>query len=308
MERNILFCHSAVILLNVDPSKSFWEHLRTECEAHDHGHDREITCLHAALTENFYYGKFDRKKFITRMISLVPEEMFTVVDSKGRTPLHLAVQYENFTASQVEIVEQLLQRGPRALDIEIQTPTGRQSIYQFHEESRKRGQAKYDAKKTNSRGDQDRRRHQSKSGTDTPKAGYEETDTWESHQSMGPPPRPLPKDRPEANTSLTRRGSGLLSSYGGHEITRISTDVDMQMPIQSQLEQSPKAISQTAAGIETREAEEKKEQERRDAARAISEKLKLLCLRTRRPDQVSRILRVPGNKKGLFRIEVLHTG
>lgn len=300
----MLFCHNAVNLLNVDRPKSFWGHLRTECEAHDHGHDREITCLHAALTANFYYGKFDRKKFITRMISLVPEEMFTVVDSRGRTPLHLAVQYENCTASQVDIVEQLLNRGPQALDIEIQTPGSKYSlsIYQFHEESKRK--AKYEAKNTSSRGDQDRRRRQMKSVPDSPKAELKEAGNWGNFQPMDPPPRPFPKDKPEANTSLTRRSSGLISGYENHEPTRMSADVDLQLTSSYQLGLPPKGAPQVTDGIEVGEAEKKEEQERSDAARQISEKLKLLCLRSRRPDQVSRILRIPGNKRGLCNLKV----
>lgn len=278
---------------------SFWKHLRTECEAHEHGHDGETTCLHAALTANFYNKKFDRKSFITRMIHLVPEEMFTVVDYKGRTPLHLAVQYENCIASQVDIVENLLQRGPRALDIETQTPGGgKLSVYQFHEESKRKGQANYEKKNTSNRGDQDRRRHQTKSSSNAPKTESKEGD-WGKRQSMDPPPRPFSKDRPEANTSLTRRGSGLFSNYENYEITRVPTDVDSQLAPSPQLGPSQKGTAQMAAAIDTREAEKKEEQERRDVAREISEKLKLLCLRTRRPDQVSRILRAPGNKKGL---------
>lgn len=304
VERNVLFCHNAVNLLNVDRSKSFWGYLRTECQAHDHGHDREITCLHAALTANFYYGKFDRKKFITRMISLVPEEMFTVVDSRGRTPLHLAVQYENCTASQVDIVEQLLDRGPQALDIEIQTPGSKYplSIYQFHEESKRN--AKYEARDTSSRGDQDRRRHQMKSVPDAPKNELKEAGNRGKFQPMDPPPRPFPKDKAEANISLTRRSSGLLSGYENHETTRVSTDVDMQLASSYQVGLPPKGAPQVTDGIDVGEAERKEEQERSDAAREISEKLKLLCLRSRRPDQVSRILRIPGNKKGLYGLKI----
>lgn len=303
VERNVLFCHNAVNLLNVDRSKSFWGYLRTECEAHDHGHDREITCLHAALTANFNYGKFDRKKFITRMISLVPEEMFTVVDSRGRTPLHLAVQYENCTASQVDVVEQLLERGPQALDIEIQTPGSKHplSIYQYHEESRK---AKCEAKNTSTRGDQDRRRHQMKSVPDAPKAELKETGNWGKLQPMDPPPRPFPKDKPEANTSLTRRSSGLISGYENHETTRMTTDADLQLASSYKLGLPPRGAPQVLDGIDVGETEKKEEQERSDAAREISEKLKLLCLRSRRPDQVSRILRIPGNKRGPYSLKV----
>lgn len=209
------------------------------------------------------------------------------------------MQYENCTTSQVDIVEQLLCRGPEALEIETKTTEGTQSIFQFHEESRRKGQANYESRRDRNRADRDRRRHQADPGPDGAKAELKEVDNWGKRQSMGPPQRPLPKGKPEANTSLTRTSSGLLSGYENHESTHISADVDMQLASPYQLGLPPKSTSQMAAGIDTGEAEKKEELERRDAAEKISEKLKLLCLRKRKPDQVSRILRIPGNKKGL---------
>lgn len=73
------------------------------------------------------------------MCKFVPERMFSVTDIEGRTPLHLAVEYERCCKTQVGIVNSLLLWGPRALHIPISPRSSGQilSIYQYHKISRK---------------------------------------------------------------------------------------------------------------------------------------------------------------------------
>lgn len=105
--------------------------LETECAERD-TNDKDVTCLHAAIHYNV------RSDFTKSIIQIVPDNTFRMQDSKGRTPLHLAVEYEKCTPSQVGLVTELLDRGPRALEIKMKDSLGRyRSVYQHHEITRR---------------------------------------------------------------------------------------------------------------------------------------------------------------------------
>ncbi|KAK5996565.1 hypothetical protein PT974_01902 [Cladobotryum mycophilum] len=114
-------------------------HLRTAffVDSDNRGNNSDTTCLHAALTCQFR-KESQREKLIKTICSFLPETIFTLVDKRGRTPLHLAVEYDMCCSSQVGIVDELLRWGPKAL--KNSTP-GREkenlSVYQYFESTRK---------------------------------------------------------------------------------------------------------------------------------------------------------------------------
>lgn len=79
------------------------------------------------------------------LIAMVPREMFTVTDSQGRTPLHLALDFESSNLpSQVSIVKALLRYGPEALNSKKKLDSDRSvSIYQYHESLRTKAQNRF---------------------------------------------------------------------------------------------------------------------------------------------------------------------
>ncbi|KAL5872712.1 hypothetical protein ACKVWC_008338 [Pyricularia oryzae] len=60
------------------------EALKSECEELDI--DAGVTCLHRAISNGLM------PRLIQELIKFVPDSMFSAVDSRGRTPLHLAVE------------------------------------------------------------------------------------------------------------------------------------------------------------------------------------------------------------------------
>ncbi|PVH79900.1 hypothetical protein DL98DRAFT_515795 [Cadophora sp. DSE1049] len=131
--RNETFVLAYTKISNVETSKKIQHALKTT-ECFDHDSDRDDTCLHAAIT----YGL--RGELAMPLVELVPKEMFCVQDAKGRTPLHLAVDYERSRAEQVTIVSKLLRLGPEALEVRMeQDSLGRRlSAYQYHEVTRRK--------------------------------------------------------------------------------------------------------------------------------------------------------------------------
>lgn len=57
-------------------------------------------------------------------------------DTKGRTPLHLAVEYDHCSIARAGIVAALLARGPEALDHKASDYHGACSVYQHHVRTR----------------------------------------------------------------------------------------------------------------------------------------------------------------------------
>ncbi|KAK2616050.1 hypothetical protein N8I77_002766 [Diaporthe amygdali] len=120
-ENNVRFC-LAVFTQKTGKLEELGKYLRRECTIRESSNisDSELTCLHAALTPRHFSNQngSHRAKILLNLISMAPREMFTVTDSHGRTPLHLALEFDcSSLPSQVNIVKMLLQRGPEALSI-----------------------------------------------------------------------------------------------------------------------------------------------------------------------------------------------
>ncbi|KAL6823277.1 intracellular serine protease [Trichoderma camerunense] len=246
--------------------------LLNECKPHDN--DREITCLHTALTCDFSTEE-QREKIVKSICSFVPEELFRITDHRGRTPLHLAVEYERCCKTQVGIVEELLVRGSQALDVDILTYNRTYSVYQYHESTRKTVQRRFDqAPARETRGD--------KLKLSDTKSDPKRAPSKLEIGAMGP--SSLSGDKEGPASSLKRRDSITTTSRdrGGYKL-----QLDTQV-VSSPLRGSPIDSAQNTI----RAAALQKEEERAQAAKLISEQLKLLYLRTQRPDRASRCLRL----------------
>ncbi|EHA49216.1 hypothetical protein MGG_14704 [Pyricularia oryzae 70-15] len=126
---NIKFSWAACVRMNSAKKEVIGEALKSECEELDI--DAGVTCLHRAISSGLM------PRLIQELIKFVPYSMLSAVDSRGRTPLHLAVEYSKGSPDQVHIVQLLLERGPAALKFRTTRALGTCSVYQYHERARK---------------------------------------------------------------------------------------------------------------------------------------------------------------------------
>lgn len=118
-ENNWAFVNAACISVRPDDRKQMGKHLVLECQsAKDTPDQKGLTCLQSAIL-NLSPGMENQAQSILNMVDFVPEDMFTITDAMGRTPLHLAIEYNRGIAKQPEIVEKLLIRGPKALKLKV---------------------------------------------------------------------------------------------------------------------------------------------------------------------------------------------
>lgn len=89
----------------------------------------QANCLHIAIKRNV------APKLLTFLIRIASEDTLRAKDDKGKTPLHLAVEYNQCTATQLDIVKELLNKCKGALD-ERTNPPNSFSAYRLHEDSR----------------------------------------------------------------------------------------------------------------------------------------------------------------------------
>ncbi|SCO40223.1 related to microbial serine proteinase [Fusarium fujikuroi] len=242
----------------------------------------ETTCLHAAATCIFDNG-VKRTEFFTKVCGFVPRDMFFVRDTKRRTALHRAVEYECCCNSQVEVVKEILRSCPDLLEEPIQDPDDFNrtlSVYQYHHLTRKkflesrRRRAQDLAVQEPAAAAPKRVEYKLERGVDpkkdakrvvtrTEKSGSEKT-------SMGPPP------------GVKRRGSIAATPQGA------------TTPVQSP---SLTPITRVKTGTATRpdivQKPGSKEKEMEDAARTIGNLLKLETLRKLSPERAADSLRLP---------------
>jgi hypothetical protein len=142
--RNHRFVRAYIKRIPASLSTKIQEHLKiTECS---HNYESDTTCLHAAISTALPL------QFTRPLIGLVPKEMFCVQDAKGRTPLHVAVEYERCNSEQVDIISELLAFGSNALEIRMEYKSlGRLfSAYQYHEYTRRKYRTSRSAQRTQS--------------------------------------------------------------------------------------------------------------------------------------------------------------
>lgn len=268
---NERFSHAACINVGSKTREQIKPELMSECKSHDN--DREVTCLHTALTSEFSTEEH-REKICRAICSFVPEEMFSITDHRGRTPLHLAVEYGRCCKTQVNIVKELLRRGPQALYVDILNYNRTYySVYQYHESSRRAAQSQFDQRPARELRDDKLKLSDSKSDA---KKAVTKPQTGEMVSS-------LPRDMAGLFGSIKR----------GDSIAPISRDREgHKLHLNTQLKPSSVQESLTNSTHNTLNAALQKEEERAQAAKLISEELKLLYLRTQRPDRAARCLRI----------------
>lgn len=292
------------------------ESLISECQRHNSDEfrskvrDADMTCLHAALTSGNFFNKgntksLDRAFILTTLIQIVPQKMFTIKDSHGLTPLHLAVHYDSCNMpSQFDIVKRLLERAPEALDEEFrlkldQRPEQILSIFQYHQRLRGIGEKKY--RQLRQQRLKDEPEQKQKQQQQQHNQQYQDGKTQEKEKknqkldedvkkpnlgvkgSMGPPSVPDPQ-RPNFSA---RRDSTLHAKSQAHNAPQLTSVTPVLGVKSSQLEAgaSPKLIPSLALGQVN-----SSENERTKASDQISQHLKLLGLRCREPHNAARFL------------------
>lgn len=118
-EKNWAFVNAACIGVLKDKREEIGKQLLSECQSgRDTNDSRGSTCLQSAIL-NLSPSIGNHAQSILNMVDFVPKEMFKIADAKGRTPLHISVEYNRGIARQHEIVEKLLERGADALKIKM---------------------------------------------------------------------------------------------------------------------------------------------------------------------------------------------
>lgn len=135
-QRNDMFVF--VACKNTTPStrKLIGEALKSECGEQNSAGGGSMTCLHWAVQRAI------NPELITILTSFVPVAMFTTTDAQGRTPLHVAVEYERCGPAQVDVVRALLVRGQATLGVKMASDYGQCTVYQHHEYTRREAGAK----------------------------------------------------------------------------------------------------------------------------------------------------------------------
>ncbi|KAF4457029.1 intracellular serine protease [Fusarium austroafricanum] len=290
--RNEPFSYAACFNLRDTTLQRFKEPLESECvDEHDN------TCLHEAITCEF--SKEDlRQRTIQRMCSFVPDKMFTVQDSRGRTPLHLAVEYARCGQGQREVVEELLRYGPQALDIPIPVTlysNSTQSVYQYHMQTRRQLESKGPLFEESRR-----KQQQSAFRNDD---GEFRASSKSDRSNMGPPP--IPRDRGDPRMGIAR------SNTPSQEMT--SSSSYMNGPNRDEGNYSslnkggasmsaPHSTGSSRSGANTSAPRQEavdplavqREKDKRDEAEAIGALLKMFYLRRQGPENASISLNVGG--------------
>lgn len=309
-ENNVLFCQAIFASKGGTILQELGRHLRRECTARESFNisDSEVTCLHAALTPHHFsdQDKSIRARSIMSLIAMVPREMFTVTDSQGRTPLHLALDFESCNLpSQASIVKALLQHGPEALNSWKKLDSDRSvSVYQYHENLRRKAQNRFRNRQRELREQEEKQseqlirppnqqepRNQERSQVGVPgkepemakarEAGLGSKKTDAMSKGAMEPPHPRFPDLPartNANVS-SRRDS----------VSRWETS--------SQTDAPPRPTTVKSASTKRREVEEQEQNDREAVSDEILHHLRLLCLRSQDPDKASQFLRsLEGNE------------
>ncbi len=287
---NEMFAHAACKNVKEDTRKLIGEYLGAECE--DHDNDREITCLHTAISANF------NPELTAIIIGFVREKMFSVADFKGRTPLHLAVDFDRCCETQINIVKELLRRGPAALDVLTLPDMWKRtySVFQHHENTRRVAENKVL-----------QAQNAVKRLEETKKAdGETEAKVKEVVESRKVPTRSLHGHG--ESVSLPPRGR---IETGSHGVNIKRVDSGAASPVRGDTGKAPLPLARVATGhlddagskgpnspatAKGPESPEQQEKERGESADKIKEMLKLIYLRMKKPHEAAQYLHIQDEK------------
>lgn len=301
---NEMFVHAACKNVKDDTRKLIGEYLEAECIEHDN--DREITCLHTAIWNNF------NPELTSIIISFVPEKMFSVVDFKGRTPLHLAVDFETCCATQVDIVTELLRRGPAALDVLTHPDMWKRShsVFQYHENTRRGAENRISQAQTLMKRQEEAKASE---GETEPKAkGFAEVRKFNPAMPTGPLHG---HGEPRSKSLAVSRGRGDTGSHGVG-LNKVESGSASPSPIPGDPGRAPRPLVRVATGHLERlpsndpggkalnspsaakgpESAEDRDKERVESADAVKDMLKLIYLRRKKPHEAAQYLHIQDEK------------
>lgn len=261
---------------------------KAKCVEQDDDKDVD-TCLHLAITSNL------KPELTKGIIENISEKTFLMQDRRGRTPLHLAVDYEKCSPSQVDIVSHLLRFSPpRALEIRMRKDNmgPSRSAYQHHEITRKLFERKNPGPKEVI---------EKKSAQETNKNERFDPD-WElledekkKKASSRIPSRLRDSFRRSepGEPSLARQGSDMVSPIS----QEISTPQEASKPNAPENSSLPdtrqgQAKSANPSIVQLQQTTRKQQEEQKASADKIREQLKLLYLRTTKPNVALRCLQM----------------
>lgn len=212
-------------------------------------------CLHAAVQSELPID------LVRGLISASTEEMLGIQDSSGYTPLHLAVDYENCRKQQLQLVQLLIERGDRALDIESHPPK-RLSIYQHHKYTREAFEVQRKAESGRQQDHESKRPPKREADKQQPAAS---TNGMDGHkEDRKPPPEQLPARRPTKGGEIPITKATGEVQHGHPDVSNSTYDSS----------QEPSTADSTA-------------KERESSADEIQEFIKLHYLRTRSPEKAA---------------------
>lgn len=294
---NEMFVHATCKNVTDETRKRIGEYLKAECVEHDN--DREITCLHVAISANF------KPELTAIIISFVPEEMFSVVDFKGRTPLHLAVEFDKCCKTQISIVTQLLHRGPAALDVRTLPDLWKRthSVFQHHENTRRAAENTSQARNAMKKRQEDAKRADRETDAKIKEAVEMTTAPTKSLHGHGEP------------RSTAAPGRAIIET-GGHGIGGKSFAPGAASPVPHGSGKAPPPLLRVATvnleGAGGNESGSRgpsspstakgmgppidREQERGESADEIKEMLKMVYLRVKKPHEAAHYLHIQDEK------------
>lgn len=275
LHNNYQFVHATCKNVSARTQESIGEALRSECEGQET--ERATTCLHEAISWRQHY------EFIKIIIGFAPKAMFSARDAKGRTPLHLAVEYDRCCAAQVGLVKELLLKGPAAMNVKIPGEFDSSTVYQYHERTRREAEDKIRMKppatQSKEQPQQEKKEYKEaefkKERTDTIKAAKPDI-TKDKMESHGPNYSAKRRDSLSAAPTPTGTDSGKPSN-----LSLVNTRLAQGKGPQGFVVETQQSASNTQASAERTENDE----ERMRSSDEIRGLLKLFYLREKRPQE-----------------------
>lgn len=270
-------------------------------------------CLHVAM----HCGISTRLALY--LIEKAGENTLCAKDDWGNTPLHLAVAYERCTDEQLKIVQALVEKCDKALDIRTNEPNFF-SPYRYHEHTRAEAlkrHAKEKATEGKSGGKKDERNTPVEEGSGGKEAGGSKskmpTVIAGPTSAHGSAPEkkhneydPLLGGINRVNSVLETAGKSSKRSTGTVPQKMVSTMGDGRgsdgKGFASKASAAPKDIKESKESKESKKKKKQRAEITKESAAAILDYLKIYCMRTRGHDEVVEFLYPRGRRMSLAQL------